>query len=364
MKKSIFIFVFLVTAFSAFSQGKVRWLEQEHDFGTFAEDLGNVSCVMKFVNDGDKPIMISRVRPTCGCTASEFSKEAVAPGDTAEVTLTYNPTGRPGKFKKDAYVYTNGIPEKSYITIRGNVIGSASTMQAKYPVTVGSLRLDSQIVPFGELMKGSSRTAFINGYNRSTDSLRVYFENVPKNLRIASVPEKVAPGELVSVTITYYTSKKEDWGLCQDKFTLLTEPLHPEKGNAAGGMATIDVTAIVNEAFSNMTAEEQEKAPVAVLSTEKLDFGTLLDKPMTQTFEITNKGENPLQIRKIGTFDTGVALECKTKEVKKGKSCKVKVTIAPNQIEGKFLNAKIVILTNDPINSRLNVRVVGLKETK
>jgi uncharacterized cupredoxin-like copper-binding protein len=58
-------------------------------------------------NVGDKPLMIANVQVSCGCTAPEFVKETIAPGESGEITLEFNSAGKPGNQRKNALIVCN-----------------------------------------------------------------------------------------------------------------------------------------------------------------------------------------------------------------------------------------------------------------
>ena len=61
----------------------------------------------KFTNTGDEPLIVSSVRPGCGCTTSGWTKEAVPPGGKGMVNASYNTQGRPGGATKSLTVTSN-----------------------------------------------------------------------------------------------------------------------------------------------------------------------------------------------------------------------------------------------------------------
>ncbi len=70
--------------------------ETEHDFGTV---INGTPVETKFVykNTGDSPLVISDIKSTCGCTVpSDWKKEPLAPGESAEFTVKFNGKGTPG----------------------------------------------------------------------------------------------------------------------------------------------------------------------------------------------------------------------------------------------------------------------------
>lgn len=124
MKQIIFIFmaILLATGMASAQQKAVISAEQtSYDFGTFKEADGKVSHTFQIKNQGDKPLVITRVIASCGCTTPEWTKEPIAPGKTGDIKVTYDPAGRPGPFTKTISVYSNGKTGSFVLTIRGDV---------------------------------------------------------------------------------------------------------------------------------------------------------------------------------------------------------------------------------------------------
>lgn len=93
-----------------------------HDFGDIKEADGPVTHTFTVINNGELPLVISRVAASCGCTTPSWTKEPIAPGKTGDIKVTYDPTGRPNAFTKTINVYSNGKTGSYVLTIRGNVI--------------------------------------------------------------------------------------------------------------------------------------------------------------------------------------------------------------------------------------------------
>lgn len=67
----------------------------EHDFGNIAQGQ-EVEHVFKFTNTGDAPLIVTDARSSCGCTVPEKPEQPVAPGETGEILVKYNGSGRNG----------------------------------------------------------------------------------------------------------------------------------------------------------------------------------------------------------------------------------------------------------------------------
>ena len=67
---------------------KVQWIDSVKDFGTI--NMGD-SIQISFTcrNIGEKPLFLTQVNPSCGCTVASYTKEAILPGQTGFVTGTF-----------------------------------------------------------------------------------------------------------------------------------------------------------------------------------------------------------------------------------------------------------------------------------
>ena len=127
MKKLILTLLLSLFVFSLFSQSsKIVFENSEHDFGEIQEKGGKVSYKFFFKNVGDESLLILSVKPSCGCTTPNWSKNPIKPGEEGFIIAQYNPRGRPGVFRKSLNVVTNQSikdkPNNIYIYIKGNVL--------------------------------------------------------------------------------------------------------------------------------------------------------------------------------------------------------------------------------------------------
>lgn len=104
------------------SKASIAIAEEVYQFGNMKENEGKVSHTFAIKNDGSQPLVITRVTASCGCTTPEWTKEAIAPGKTGELIVTFDPSGRPGPFTKTVTIFSNSKQERSVIIIAGNVI--------------------------------------------------------------------------------------------------------------------------------------------------------------------------------------------------------------------------------------------------
>ena len=113
----------LVCGFSfAAAQAEIKFDKLTHNFGTFSEKEAKVSCVFTYTNVGDAPLVINQAVASCGCTVPEYTKTPVQPGESGQIKVTYNGSGKfPGHFKKSITVRTNGKVEMTRLYIEGDM---------------------------------------------------------------------------------------------------------------------------------------------------------------------------------------------------------------------------------------------------
>ena len=129
MKHLLFIiFTLFLSSNITYAQGTlVTCSKPMYDFGKIMENAGKVTHVFQIKNSGKSPIAIQDVATSCGCTVTQWSKEPILPGRTGDISITFDPKGRPGKFIKSASVYCTGMKKGYTLTIRGTVLSEADS---------------------------------------------------------------------------------------------------------------------------------------------------------------------------------------------------------------------------------------------
>ncbi len=76
------------------------------DFGEIYQGE-KVPHVFEFSNQGDEPLLIDRVRSSCGCTAVLVSQKNIPPGGKGELKATFDSSRFRGAISKTIYLYSN-----------------------------------------------------------------------------------------------------------------------------------------------------------------------------------------------------------------------------------------------------------------
>ena len=131
MKRSFFLSIILLVAFTCFAQeevkqknkGEMKFEKTHHDFGVFSQDTAVVTYDFVFTNVGKSPIIIHTASASCGCTVPEYTLEPIMPGCQGKITVTYNGKGRrPGVFRKSITIHNNGKQTPVRLYIEGEMI--------------------------------------------------------------------------------------------------------------------------------------------------------------------------------------------------------------------------------------------------
>jgi len=74
-----------------------------------------------FKNIGNSPIIITKVKASCGCTVATKPNQPIMPGETAKIGVKYD-TKRIGAFSKSITITSNASETAKIIRIKGIVL--------------------------------------------------------------------------------------------------------------------------------------------------------------------------------------------------------------------------------------------------
>lgn len=98
----------------------IVWKAETIDVGQIPQGTPK-AIVYEFKNTGKTAVVITNVQGSCGCTATDYTKEPILPGKSAKVTATYNAANK-GGFTKTVTVTTSAETTPKVLTLKGTVI--------------------------------------------------------------------------------------------------------------------------------------------------------------------------------------------------------------------------------------------------
>lgn len=181
--------------------GTIVFDATEHDFEQVDEG-DQARHVFTFRNEGQAPLRVTNVRPSCGCTTPEWTKEAVAPGATGTITVVYDSEGRPGPFRKSILVQTDGDPDQLTLHIQGHVRAGQLTDRYRQ----GHLRVDMDVADLGLLAPGENGHHVFRVQNAGERPIRfTEVVRIPDDVRIELPEAPLFTDDLVKINVVVLT---------------------------------------------------------------------------------------------------------------------------------------------------------------
>lgn len=102
------------------NKAEFKFVEEKHDFGKVPQGKP-VTTDFVYTNIGVEPLILTEVKPTCGCTIADYTKTPVKHGDKGSIKITYNAAVE-APFNKTIVVTSNAKTPTKYLVIVGEVI--------------------------------------------------------------------------------------------------------------------------------------------------------------------------------------------------------------------------------------------------
>lgn len=127
MMKNLAIILFVgLLSFGLSAQNKVAKIEFKTDvidYGTIEKGSNGVR-VFEFTNTGNAPLIISKVKSTCGCTVPKKPEGPIMPGENGQIEVKYD-TNRVMPIRKTITVFSNAETPTVALKIKGLVVDSS-----------------------------------------------------------------------------------------------------------------------------------------------------------------------------------------------------------------------------------------------
>lgn len=90
------------------------------DFGNMTEGEV-VEHDYTFKNTGGRPLLISDVQATCGCTIPEWPREPIRPGQEGKIKIQFNSAGKSENIDKHVTIFSNAKDVKKELNFKAYV---------------------------------------------------------------------------------------------------------------------------------------------------------------------------------------------------------------------------------------------------
>lgn len=156
MKRILLLAGILIAVSSVLqAQPKIKFEKETQELG-YVLWRNPVTVTYHFTNDGDKPLVISNVTTSCGCTEAKWTEEPIPAGGKGEVTAIFDAEAI-GRFYKEVGVYCNASSTPIYLGFNGEVTADPKNYAFTHPYAFGSIRLDKEEIEFDDVNKETIR---------------------------------------------------------------------------------------------------------------------------------------------------------------------------------------------------------------
>ena len=81
-----------------------------------------IKTTFKVTNAGKTDLVIVNAQPSCGCTVPTWPKDPIKPGESGDIYVEFNTSGKPNRQNKTVTLTTNTESGREVLTIKGSVI--------------------------------------------------------------------------------------------------------------------------------------------------------------------------------------------------------------------------------------------------
>ena len=350
-QKLIAILLWTVGCLVGLAQPKATFDKKVHEFGVVLwKHPATATFTIK--NDGDKPLVISNVTTSCGCTVADWTKTPIAPGATGTVSSTFDAKAL-GHFYKDIGVYCNAADRPIYLMIQGEVSADPKNYTLTHPFEIGAIRLNKDAIEFDDANKGDKPTMEILVANTTDEVYAPVLMHLPPYMEAVAVPERIGKKGTGKIKVTLDTDKLPKFGL-----TTATVYLSRFPGDKVGEENAIPVSAVLLPDFSHISQQQRLNPPAVELSTAELTLPSLAEnEKKSQKIVVKNVGKSDLEITDLQVFNSALGVQLKKRVLKPGASTKMKITAYGKYLKKVKGTPRVLMITNDPNCPKIIVKV-------
>jgi uncharacterized membrane protein len=193
MKKLVLTAItLLLTASMAYAQPKIEVIGgNKHDWGKVSPKDSPLKTKVKIKNTGNEQLVITNVKPSCGCTTAPLDKDKLNPGEVATVDVTFNVGSKAGVNSKTIRISSND-PKNSTIIYR-----LSADVQKE-------IEISPSYFAFNQMEVGKKKTSKITIKNTSKKSITLSdLTKSPSDMEVNLKGKKtLKPGESMDLKVT------------------------------------------------------------------------------------------------------------------------------------------------------------------
>jgi len=186
--------IFLLFSTLLFAEPKLDVSSETWDFGTLKEGE-KAEHVFILKNVGDDTLVISKVRATCGCTATLLEDSIIPPGGETKLKSSLRTMGMSGVFHKYIYVYSNDFENP-----RISLVLTGKVQREPAP----RIRVWPTIVRLNRISPGDEERFVVSVQNYGELPLYIYEVKTSPGIQLEFMPEdSIPPKSSINLNFKY-----------------------------------------------------------------------------------------------------------------------------------------------------------------
>ena len=288
-----FLLLLITSSGKAQESSEALFSNSSHYFGTFSKSKGKQSHRFELTNTTNKPLVIKRVKSSCGCAATEYTRQLITPGEKGYVKVVFDPAKFSGYFSKKISVYTSASNQAIQLSISGRIRVN-SRVNDTFTHHLGDLRVEKKVIDFGDTEKKSEVNKDLKMINIMRDPIKLRIVNYPDWLSSCKITKaELKQGDNSRILVTVTPQDLAQWGSLTGSITMeITRGVKTEQKQVPVQINLID-------AFSTLSSEQLKSQPVISCQSDTLLMAHKPGKVISSKLTIINQGNSPLYIRRV-----------------------------------------------------------------
>ncbi len=330
----------------------IEFAKKVHNFGKISVNEGAKHCSFEFKNTSNRPVVISNILSSCGCTTPKWPKKPIMPGESGKIEVTYLNDQGPYPFDKTLTVYTSAGTKPIILRITGLAYENERSMKEMFPTAIGPLGVKNNIIRGGQISQGNTKSGNFKIANISGKSVEVKFTRVSPGLEMTIEP-KVIPGNgIAEISYTIDTAAGDQWGNTTYSAYLTC--------NGTTASTPLSIECMIIDNFTGMTKEQKNRAPMLLAENSSFNFGKIKrGEKVKATFNLRNTGYSELVLHKIEKKN-GISITTKDK-IKAGEKFTLEASLDTSRCSGEVIYT-LTLITNSPNRPLVNLFITGTVE--
>lgn len=284
------------------------------DLGDIREGDGPAVCNFVCANDSSAPLDIAFVSASCSCVSVSWPREAVKPGESAEITAVLDTDGMSGRVSRQITVWERGDKVLATLEITANVISSRPSRS--YPLLDGKVEASAGALDFGYVEEGKAAVREVELKNTGAGALPLELHSTG-GIRVSGDSEIASGGSTVLSII------------CAPKAVGSVEGSVVIRSGPSSFSIPVEALCIGKVVEQEAPALHTPASPLRVSASGRCKL------------KMSNTGKSPLTIYKM-EFPSGVVCTGIPGTIESGENCIVRLRSCPE-------NFSVRIFTNDPV---------------